>query len=165
MILARSTDPALRIQVFADGADLEIIRLLAEDPSVKGFTTNPTLLRQRGIRDYAAFVRAVLKAVPNKPISFEVLADTPAEITRQASTIAGWGDNVYVKVPVTTSEGIPLAGVIRDLSHRGVKVNVTAVFTLEQVWNSCAALRGGARRWSPYSPGASRTRARIRCHT
>jgi transaldolase len=144
MILARSPALSLGIQVFADGADLETIRLLADDPSVKGFTTNPTLLRQSGIRDYTVFVRSVLETVPDKPISFEVLADTPAEILRQASTIAGWGDNVYVKIPVTTSEGVPLANVIRELSHRGVKVNVTAVFTLEQVWKSCEALRGGA---------------------
>jgi transaldolase len=136
--------PALRIQVFADGADLEAMRQLARDPLIKGFTTNPSLMRQSGIRDYAAFSREVLRAIPDKPISFEVLADGPEEIRRQALTIAGWGDNVYVKVPVTNSERVPLAGLIHDLSRRGVKVNVTAVFTLEQVWQSCEALRGGA---------------------
>jgi transaldolase len=142
MILAPRAD--LRVQVFADGANLEQIQALAEDPNVKGFTTNPTLMRQSGIRDYAAFARAVLKAIPDKPISFEVLADTPAEIRRQALDIASWGDNVYVKVPITTSEGEPLTGLVGELSHQGVKVNVTAVFTLEQVWKSCEALRGGA---------------------
>src|SRR5580658_766875 len=142
MIMALSTTPALCVQIFADGANLETIQSLAQDSSVKGFTTNPTLLRQSSIRNYAAFGRAVLKAVPDKPISFEVLADTAAEIRRQALIIAGWGDNVYVKVPVTTSTGVPLAEVVRDLSHQGVKVNVTAVFTLEQVWSSCEALRG-----------------------
>jgi transaldolase len=136
--------PALRVQVYADGANLEQIQALAADPLVKGFTTNPTLMRQSGVRDYAAFGRAVLKAVPDKPISFEVLADGPAEARRQALAIAGWGDNVYVKVPITNSEGVPLTDLIGELSHRGVKVNVTAVFTLEQVWTACQALHGGA---------------------
>jgi transaldolase len=134
----------LRVQVFADGANLEQMKALAEDPNVKGFTTNPTLMRQSGIKDYAAFAREVLKAIPDKPISFEVLADTPAEIRRQALSIADWGDNVYVKVPITTSEGEPLTDLAGELARRGVKVNVTAVFTLEQVWKSCEALRGGA---------------------
>ena len=136
--------PVLRVQVFADGADLETMRRLADDPSVKGFTTNPTLLRQSGVGDYAAFGREVLRAIPDKPVSFEVLADTPAEIRRQALKIAGWGDNVYVKVPITTTEGESLTDLVGDLSHQGVKVNVTAVFTLEQVARSCLALRGGA---------------------
>ena len=134
----------LRVQVFADGANLEQMKALAEDPNVRGFTTNPTLMRQSGIRDYGAFAREVLKAIPDKPISFEVLADTPAEIRRQALTIADWGDNVYVKVPITTSAGEPLTDLAGELSHRGVRVNVTAVFTLEQVWKSCEALRAGA---------------------
>ena len=134
----------LRVQVFADGANLEQMKALAADPNVKGFTTNPTLMRQSGIKDYAAFAREVLKAIPDKPISFEVLADTPAEIRRQALSIADWGDNVYVKVPITTSEGEPLTDLAGELARRGVKVNVTAVFTLEQVWKSCEALRGGA---------------------
>jgi transaldolase len=141
MILAT---PALRVQVFADGANLEAMLALAPDPLVKGFTTNPTLMRQSGIRDYAAFSRKVLSAIPDKPISFEVLADSPAEIRRQALAIAEWGDNVYVKVPITNSEGLSLTDLAGELSHRGVKVNVTAVFTLEQVWGACQALRGGA---------------------
>jgi transaldolase len=136
--------PVLRVQVFADGADLETMRRLADDPSVKGFTTNPTLLRQSGVGDYAAFGREVLRAIPDKPVSFEVLADTPAEIRRQALTIAGWGDNVYVKVPITTTEGELLTDLVGSLSHFGVKVNVTAVFTLEQVAQACLSLRGGA---------------------
>jgi transaldolase len=136
--------PALRVQVFADGANLEQMQALAADPLVRGFTTNPTLMRQSGVRDYAAFSRAVLKAIPDKPISFEVLADSPAEIRRQALTIADWGDNVYVKVPISNSEGILLTDLIHDLARQHVKVNVTAVFTLEQVWTACQALRGGA---------------------
>jgi transaldolase len=142
MIMAHS--PPLRVAVFADGANLEQMQALAADPLVKGFTTNPTLMRQSGVRDYAAFSRAVLKAIPDKPISFEVLADSPAEIRRQALAIAEWGDNVYVKVPISNSEGVPLADLIGDLARRHVKVNVAAVFTLEQVWAACQALRGGA---------------------
>jgi transaldolase len=136
--------PGLRIQVFADGANLESMRALAEDPLIKGFTTNPTLMRQSGIRDYTAFAHEVLRAIPDKPISFEVLADSVEEIRRQAFLLADWGDNVYVKVPVTSSEGVALAPLIKELSHKGVKINVTAVFTLEQVWQSCEALASGA---------------------
>jgi transaldolase len=135
---------ALRVRVFADGANLEQMLTLAKDPFVKGFTTNPTLMKQSGVKDYAAFGRRLLRDVPDKPISFEVLADDPDEIHRQALQIASWGENVYVKIPVTNSEGVPLADVIASVSHRGVKVNVTAVFTLDQVWSSCLALKGGA---------------------
>jgi transaldolase len=141
MLLSRDS---LRIQVYADGANLEQMLELAADPFIKGFTTNPTLMKQSGVRDYTAFGRRLLQAIPDRPISFEVLADEPAEIRRQALTIAGWGDNVYVKVPVTTSDGYPLTDVIHDLSHRNVQVNVTAVFTLDQVWTSAQALEGGA---------------------
>jgi transaldolase len=143
-MIATTQSVALRVQVYADGADFKTMRQLADDPLVAGFTTNPTLMRQSGIRDYRAFSRAVLDAVQDKPVSFEVLADTPPEIRRQALTITEWGDNVYVKIPVMNSDGLPLAEVIEDLSHRGVKINVTAVFTLEQVWQSCIALQGGA---------------------
>jgi transaldolase len=134
----------LRIQVFADGANLEQMLALARDPFVKGFTTNPTLMKQSGVKDYASFGKRLLQEIPDKPISFEVLADDPAEIHRQGLEIASWGDNVYVKIPVTTTEGVPLADVIASLSHSRVKVNVTAVFTLDQVWSSCLALKGGA---------------------
>jgi transaldolase len=136
-------DP-LRVQIYADGANLEQMLQLARDPLVKGFTTNPTLMKQSGVKDYAAFGRHLLDAIPDKPISFEVLADEPGEIHRQALEIASWGENVYVKVPVTNSEGVPLNDVIASISHQGVKVNVTAVFTLDQVWSSCLSLKGGA---------------------
>jgi transaldolase len=142
--MVTATKRSLRVKVFADGANLEQMQMLAKDPGVNGFTTNPTLMRQSGIRDYAAFSREVLKAIPDKPISFEVLADGVAEIRRQALTISGWGDNVYVKIPITNSEGMPLTDLVHELSFRHVKINVTAVFTLEQVVNSCAALKGGA---------------------
>jgi transaldolase len=142
MILA--TAPALRVQIYADGANLEQMQALAADPLVRGFTTNPTLMRQSGVRDYAAFARAVLRAVPDKPISFEVLADHPDEVRRQALAIAEWGENVYVKVPITNSEGRSLVPLIGELSRRHVKVNVTAVFTLEQVFEACRALKDGS---------------------
>jgi transaldolase len=142
--MVTATTKSLRVKVFADGANLEQMQRLAADPGVHGFTTNPTLMRQSGIRDYAAFSREVLRAIPHKPISFEVLADSAAEIRRQALTIAGWGDNVYVKIPITDSQGTPLADLVHELTYRHVKVNVTAVFTLEQVFHSCQALKGGA---------------------
>ena len=142
--MSKHPGTALRVKVFADGASLESMRQLAEDGLVKGFTTNPTLMRQSGVKDYAAFSREVLSAIPHKPISFEVIADTPDEIRRQALEIASWGDNVYVKIPVTNTEGVPLYTLVHDLSHRGVKINVTAVFTLEQVAACCGALKGGA---------------------
>jgi transaldolase len=142
--MATATKRGLRVKVFADGANLEQMRTLAADPNVDGFTTNPTLMRQSGIRDYTAFSREVLRAIPHKPISFEVLADGVAEIRRQALTIAEWGDNVYVKIPITNSEGVPLTDLVHELTYRHVKINVTAVFTLEQVFRSCEALKGGA---------------------
>lgn len=135
----------LRVKVFADGANLESMLMLADDRLVQGFTTNPTLMRQSGVKDYTAFARLVLKAIPHKPIAFEVVADTPAEIRRQALVIADWGENVYVKVPVTNTEGLPMTDVVHELAQKGVKVNVTAVFSLEQVVACCEALRGGAR--------------------
>ncbi len=142
--MSKHPGTALRVKVFADGASLDSMRKLAEDGLVKGFTTNPTLMRQSGVKDYAAFSRDVLHAIPHKPISFEVIADTADEIRRQALEIASWGDNVYVKIPITTTEGVPLHALVHDLSHRGVKVNVTAVFTLEQVASVLRALKGGA---------------------
>ena len=93
MSLSRDT---LRVQVFADGANLEQILALAADPLVKGFTTNPTLMKQSGVKDYAAFSRKLLQSIPDKPISFEVLADDPCEIRRQALAIAEWGDRKSV---------------------------------------------------------------------
>src|SRR5262245_21694280 len=129
----------LRVKIFADGANLQDLRRLAADPNVKGFTTNPTLMRQSGVMDYVAFAREVLGAIQDRPISFEVLADTVPEIRRQAYKLAELGKNVYVKVPITNSEGLPLTDLVCGLAHQGVKVNVTAVFTLEQVWGACEA--------------------------
>jgi transaldolase len=133
----------LRVKVFADGANLATMRQLALDPTIHGFTTNPSLMRQSGIRDYRAFACHALEAVDDKPIAFEVLADDD-DIRRQARIIADWGDNVYVKIPIMNSAGRPFTDAIHELSHQGVKVNVTAVFTLEQVMEACSALHKGA---------------------
>jgi transaldolase len=131
-------------RIFADGADLEGMVALAADPRIAGFTTNPTLMRKAGLREYAEFARQLLERVTEHPISFEVFADEPGEIARQARVIAAWGENVYVKVPVTTTRGEPLAPLVRELSEDGVRVNVTALFTTAQVELITAAVRDGA---------------------
>jgi len=132
------------IKIFADGASLESMREAARDPRIAGFTTNPTLMRKAGVADYRAFAREVLAEIRDKPISFEVFADDTDGMRRQAREIATWGDNVYVKVPVTNTGGEPSTALIRELAAAGVKLNVTAVCTLEQVREVAAALAGGA---------------------
>jgi transaldolase len=123
----------LRVKIFADGADLPGIAKLYANPLIKGFTTNPTLMRKSGVNDYAAFARELLKVVPDRPVSFEVFADGFAEMERQAHEIASWGPNVNVKIPVTTTKGVFCGPVIQRLSQAGITVNVTALMTLEQV--------------------------------
>ncbi len=123
----------MRIKVFADGADLDSILELAADPMVRGFTTNPTLMRKAGIEDYEGFARKVLDHVTDRPISFEVCADDFEEMRRQAHRLASWGPNVYVKIPVTNTEGISSSPLIADLTADGVHLNVTGILTLAQV--------------------------------
>jgi transaldolase len=123
----------LRVKVFADGADLEGIRSLCEDPIIKGFTTNPTLMRKAGVTDYETFARELLEVVPDKPISFEVFSDEPADMERQARRISAWGENVFVKIPVTTCEGVRCDALLRGLRDAGVKLNVTGLTTAAQV--------------------------------
>src|SRR5258708_549985 len=123
----------LSVKIFADGADLAGMLELYGKPYIKGFTTNPTLMRKAGISDYPAFARQVLEAIPDRPISFEVFSDEFGEMERQAREIARWGDNVYVKVPVTNTRREPAYDLVRRLSNDGVKVNVTALMTLDQV--------------------------------
>ena len=132
--------PALSIKVFADGADLEAIAKLYESPLIKGFTTNPTLMRKAGVSDYRTFAHAVLGVVPDKPVSFEVFADDFDGMRDQAIEIGRWGPNVNVKIPVTNTKGASSVALVRELSRRGVSLNVTAVFTLEQVQGIAAAL-------------------------
>ena len=135
---------SLKTRIFADGADLNAILALAEDPRVSGYTTNPTLMWKAGLTDYAAFAHRLLEHITEQPISFEVFADDEAEIRRQALLIAGWGKNVYVKIPVTTTDGTPMAPLVRELSADGVQVNVTAMFTLDQVRALTDAVADGA---------------------
>ena len=123
----------LRIKIFADGADRTGILKLAQDPLIKGFTTNPTLMRSAGVVDYEAFAREILELVPNHPISFEVLSDDFDDMERQALKIASWGDNVYVKIPITNCGGESSLPLLRRLSAQGLRLNVTAIMTAEQV--------------------------------
>lgn len=123
----------LGIKIFADGADLDVIARLAANPLISGFTTNPTLMRKAGVSDYAAFARDALAIVGGRPISFEVFSDEFDEMERQAYAIASWGTNVYVKVPVTNTRGEFAGELIRRLTRGGVRLNVTALLTAEQV--------------------------------
>ena len=123
----------LTIKLFADGADLDGMIKMYANPLIKGFTTNPTLMRKAGVEDYEAFAREVLKAIPDRPVSFEVFADDLPTMAAQARVIAAWGDNVNVKIPVTTTKGEFTGPIIEKLSAEGVQLNVTAVFSLNQV--------------------------------
>ena len=123
----------LTIQLFADGADIKAMTDLYKGGRVKGFTTNPTLMRKAGVDDYEAFARRVLTAVPDRPVSLEVFADDFAEMLRQARVIATWGPNVNVKIPVTNTAREFSGPVIRQLSHEGIALNVTALLTVDQV--------------------------------
>ena len=134
----------LRVKIFADGADLKGMLDMYRNPLIKGFTTNPTLMRKAGVTDYRAFAREVLAEIPDRPISFEVFADDAVEMERQAREIASWGPNVYVKIPVTNTAGTPTYELVHTLAHDGLQINVTALFTLRQVREVAAALAGGA---------------------
>jgi transaldolase len=139
-----TTSNNFRVKIFADGAELQGMLSLYAQPFIKGFTTNPTLMNKAGIRDYRAFARDVLAAIPDRPISFEVFSDEFADMERQAREIATWGSNVFVKIPITNTRREPSYDLIHRLSHAGVKVNATAIMTLEQVRAVTDALRGGA---------------------
>jgi transaldolase len=134
----------LRVKLFADGADKTAILALARHPLIRGFTTNPTLMRKAGVPEYRAFALDVLEHIADRPISFEVFADEFAEMAKQAREISTWGHNVYVKIPVTNTRGEPAAPLVRELTRAGVKLNVTALLTLGQVQDTTAALAGGA---------------------
>jgi transaldolase len=133
----------LKVKLFADGADKATITDLCSKPHIKGFTTNPTLMRKAGITDYAAFAREILDVVCDKPVSFEVFADEFDEMERQARKIASWADNVYVKIPVTNTKAHPSLDLICRLSHSGVRINATALMTLGQVRDVVNALAPG----------------------
>src|SRR5271170_1930496 len=131
-------------RIFADGADLDGILALAANPRIAGFTTNPTLMWKAGLTDYAEFAQRLLERITEHPISFEVFADDAEEMRRQARIIASWGKNVYVKIPVTTTNGESMAPLVRELSEDGVQVNVTALFTTAQVELLTDAVSNGA---------------------
>jgi transaldolase len=133
----------LKVKIFADGADRAGMLELYLNPLIKGFTTNPTLMRNAGITDYEAFARDILTVIPDRPISLEVFSDDFAEMEVQARRIASWGENVYVKVPVTNTQGESSIPLVRILAKAGVKQNVTALMTLSQVRDVSAALASG----------------------
>ncbi len=134
----------LKVKLFTDGADKAQIVEMAKQPWIAGFTTNPSLLKKAGVRDYEAFAHDLVAAVPDRHISFEVFSDDIPEMLTQGRVIASWGRNVHVKLPVTTTRGEPLYDTIRTLSRDGVKINVTAIFTSEQAQRAAEALDGGA---------------------
>lgn len=131
------------VKLFADGANRDGILELAANPAIKGFTTNPTLMRAAGVTDYEWFARDILQQVPDRPFSLEVFADEPEEMERQASKIASWGTNVYVKIPITNTAGEFMGPLLRRLAADGVKVNVTALMTVAQTRQVAVCLADG----------------------
>ena len=131
------------IKLFADGADKQGILEMYSDPSIDGFTTNPTLMRKAGITDYVTFAKEILDEITDKPVSFEVFADEYKEMEQQALKISKWGENVYVKIPVMNTKMMPSYELIRHLSLKGVKINITAIMTLEQVRMVSESVIGG----------------------
>jgi len=134
----------LNVKIFADGANKAGMLEMAAKPYIQGLTTNPTLMRKAGVSDYRSFAKEIIAAIPDKPISFEVFSDEFQEMERQALEIAGWGKNVYVKIPVTNTRREPSYDLVRRLSRAGVKVNITAMTTLSQVRDVAASVTGGA---------------------
>jgi transaldolase len=134
----------LKVKLFTDGADKAQIVEMAKNRWIAGFTTNPSLLKKAGVKDYAAYARDLVAAVPDRHISFEVFSDDIAEMVAQARVISSWGDNVYTKLPVSTTRGETLYDAVRSLAREGVKINLTAIFTSEQVARGVEALSGGA---------------------
>ncbi len=130
----------LKVKIFADGADKNSMLEMSANPLIKGFTTNPTLMRKAGVSDYAAFAQEIIRAIPDRPISFEVFADDFGEMERQALEISSWGGNVNVKIPVMNTRQQPSYDLLRKLAAKGVRLNVTAMMTLDQVQDASAAL-------------------------
>jgi transaldolase len=133
----------LKVKIFADGADKAGMLEMYARPYIKGFTTNPTLMRKAGVSDYRAFAKDILQAIPDRPISFEVLSDEFAEMERQALEMAGWGKQVYVKIPITNTRREPSYDLVKRLSQKGVQLNVTALMTLDQVHAIAESVSGG----------------------
>ena len=123
----------LNIHLYADGADIKNINNFLNLGFIKGFTTNPSLMRKAGVKDYKTFALDFLNQVKNLPISFEVFADDSPQMEKQAREIASWGDNVIIKIPITNTKGISTKNIIKNLSDDGISLNITAIFTLKQI--------------------------------
>ena len=135
----------LQVQIFADGADIEGIRNLRSNPLIKGFTTNPTLMKQAGIKDYFKFSKEVIEVIDGLPISLEVFSDDFVEMKTQALKLSALGSNVNVKIPITNTKSEPSSKLVSELAKEGVSLNVTALFTLKQVDDTVAALQGSRK--------------------
>jgi transaldolase len=136
--------PQFKIKLFSDGADLKSMFAMNDNPLVSGMTTNPSLMKKAGIRDYRAFAKELLATVTKKPVSLEVFSDEISEMERQANEIGSWGKNVYVKIPVTNSKGQSTLDLVKKLTQRGVNLNITAILTLKQIEEVCSTVKGGA---------------------
>ncbi len=130
----------LKVKIFADGADIEGIKLLDKKNFIKGFTTNPSLMKKSGVSDYKEYALSVLNVIKNKPISFEVFSDDLPEMQKQAEEIARWSKNISVKIPVTNTKQVSTAEIIKKLSDKGIQCNITAIFTEEQIKTVLEAL-------------------------
>lgn len=155
-----------KIKIFLDGADRSAMVEMATNPLIQGFTTNPSLMKKAGVKDYTAFCKEILTQIHGKPVSFEVFADEFREMKRQAKEIASWdiGDgNVYVKIPIMNSQGESSIPLIEELSNAGVKLNVTALFTYRQIWETCQAVRRGSPSIVSVFAGESPTQVETLC--
>lgn len=132
------------IKIYSDGAEKPSLLKMNDNPLISGMTTNPSLMKKAGITDYRTFCKDILQSIREKPISFEVFADDFVTMEKQAREIATWGKNVYVKIPIQNSEGKSALELVKTLSHAGIKLNVTAIYTVKQVVETCQALAGGA---------------------
>lgn len=133
-----------KIKIYSDGADKASMLEMAKNPVIKGLTTNPSLMKKAGVNDYKSFCLDILTHIKDKPLSFEVFTDSIDEMAKQAHQIKTWGENVYVKIPIMNTEGQSTINLVKELSHQGVKLNVTAIFTMQQVMETVSALKGGA---------------------
>lgn len=133
----------LKVAIYADGANIEKMKQMSRLPYIKGFTTNPTLMKKAGVTDYAAFAKAVLSEITDRPVSMEVFADDFDGMEREAKEISSWGKNVFVKIPVMNTHGESSVPLIRKLSAEGIRLNITAVFTVEQVRGAVDAFSEG----------------------
>lgn len=142
--MSSQSHPDFKVKLFLDGAERAVMLEHASNPKTLGFTTNPTLMKKAGVKDYRAFCLELLPHLNEKPVSFEVFADDFTEMKRQALEISKWGSNVYVKIPITNSENSSAIPLIKELVQHKIKLNVTAIMTLSQVWETAQALKGRA---------------------